>query len=81
MHARTCWGGYTAEEWARRSASPLRGVDIADDEWAVMNWVRKAQHNMEDFLGIPGAKGKTTVCHGMTPGFSAFRESGLAWHR
>jgi steroid delta-isomerase-like uncharacterized protein len=58
--------GYTAQEWARWSAGPLAGVNLDYDEWAVMNWVWKAKHNMDDFLGIPNAKGKTTVCHGIT---------------
>lgn len=58
--------GYTAEEWATWSRTPLMGIALDYDEWAVMNWVWKARHNMDDFLGIKGAKGKTTHCHGTT---------------
>lgn len=58
--------GYTPEEWATWSHAQLMGIDLDYDEWAVMNWVWKAKHNMDDFLGIQNAKGKTTYCHGMT---------------
>lgn len=64
--------GYTSEEWARWSANPMMGIDLDYDEWAVMNWVWKARHNMDDFLGIPNAKGKTTFCHGIT--FHCYRD-------
>lgn len=64
--------GYSPEEWAKWSATPLMGVELDYDEWAVMNWVWKAKHNLDDFLGIPNAKGKTTVCHGMT--FHCYRD-------
>jgi steroid delta-isomerase-like uncharacterized protein len=58
--------GYTPELWSKWTANTLMGIDIDYDEWAVINWVWKAQHNLDDFLGIPNAKGKTTYCHGMT---------------
>lgn len=58
--------GYTPELWAQWSADSLMGADLDYDEWAVMNWVWKAKHNMDDFLGIPNARGKTTICRGIT---------------
>ena len=58
--------GYTDEEWIKWSGTSLMGADLDYDEWAVMNWVWKAKHNMDDFLGFKGAKGKTTFCHGIT---------------
>jgi len=61
---------YTAQLWAQWSGDTLLGVDYAYDEWAVMQWVWKATHNL-DFLGLP-AKGKTTYCRGMT--FHAYCE-------
>jgi steroid delta-isomerase-like uncharacterized protein len=56
--------GYTQEEWALWSSDAITGADHDYDEWAVMNWVWKATHNM-DFLGLP-AKGKTTHTRGIT---------------
>lgn len=64
--------GYTADEWAQWSRGPLMGVNLEYDEWAVMNWVWKAKHNLDDFLGVKGAKGKTTHCHGVT--FHCYRK-------
>lgn len=61
---------YTAELWNTWSSSTLQGNDYDYDEWAVMNWVWKAKHNM-DFLGLP-AKGKTTHTRGMT--FHAYKD-------
>ncbi|MDF1692312.1 MAG: hypothetical protein P1U47_08065 [Zhongshania sp.] len=56
--------GYTPDEWAMWSKDTLMGSDHSYDEWCVMNWVWKAQHNV-DFLGLP-AKGKTTHTRGIT---------------
>ena len=58
--------GYTAEQWAKWSGTSLMGIDLDYDEWGSIQWVWKAKHNMDDFLGIPNAKGKTTFCHGIT---------------
>ena len=58
--------GYTPEQWAQWSGTSLMGQDLDYDEWGVINWVWKAKHNMDDFLCIPNAKGKTTYCHGIT---------------
>lgn len=55
---------YTPALWALWSGDTLAGATLDYDEWAVMNWVWKATHNM-DFLGMP-AKGKTTHCRGIT---------------
>lgn len=55
---------YSPELWANLSGDTLAGVDIDYDEWAVMNWIWKAKHNM-DFLDLP-AKGKTTHARGIT---------------
>ena len=60
---------YTPELWALWSGDSLKGATYDYDEWAVMNWVWKATHNM-DFLGLP-AKGKVTHCRGIT--FHAYR--------
>lgn len=56
--------GYSQQEWAMWSADCMTGADHDYDEWAVMNWVWKAQHN-SDFMGLP-AKGKTTHTRGIT---------------
>lgn len=61
---------YSPAVWAQWSGDTLKGAALDYDEWAVMNWVWKATHNM-DFLGLP-AKGKTTYCRGMT--FHCYRE-------
>jgi len=61
---------YSPELWALWSGDTLKGAQHDYDEWAVMNWVWKATHNM-DFLGLP-AKGKTTYCRGIT--FHCYRE-------
>lgn len=61
---------YTPDLWRTWSADTLAGAALDYDEWAVMNWVWKATHNM-DFLGMP-AKGKTTHCRGIT--FHCYRE-------
>ena len=55
---------YTPALWRAWSGATLRGADDDYDEWAVMNWVWKAKHNM-DFLGMPAA-GKTTHTRGIT---------------
>ncbi len=61
---------YPGELWAAWSGDALAGAGLDYDEWAVMNWVWKARHNM-DFLGLP-AQGKTTHTRGIT--FHAYRE-------
>lgn len=61
---------YGEELWATWSGDALKGIDFDYDEWAVMNWVWKATHNM-DFLGLP-AKGKTTHTRGIT--FHCYRQ-------
>jgi steroid delta-isomerase-like uncharacterized protein len=61
---------YTPGLWQSLSADTLAGVDLDYDEWAVMNWLWKATHNM-DFLELPAA-GKTTHTRGMT--FHLYRE-------
>ncbi len=61
---------YTQEQWQVWSGDTLAGADFEYDEWAVINWVWKATHNM-DFLELP-AKGKTTYARGMT--FHSYRE-------
>ena len=58
--------GYDAASWAATSSGTLAGIDLEYDEWAVMQWVWKAKHNADDFLGLKGAKGKTTTCRGIT---------------
>lgn len=63
--------GYSSSEWHTWSKDTLLGIDYDYDEWAVMNWVWKARHNMDDFLGISGCKGKTTHTRGMT--FHAYK--------
>ncbi len=57
-------GNYTPALWETWSKDTLAGIDHEYDEWAVMNWVWKATHNM-DFLDMPAA-GKTTHTRGMT---------------
>lgn len=63
---------YSDEEWDLWSRDCLMGIDHDYDEWAVMNWVWRARHNTDDFLGATGAKGKTTFCRGMT--FHCYRD-------
>jgi len=55
---------YTPELWGELTRDVLLGAEEDYEEWAVMNWIWKATHNM-DFLGIP-AKGKTTHTRGIT---------------
>ncbi len=55
---------YTPELWQTWSADTLAGAALDYDEWAIIQWVWRARHNM-DFLGLP-AQGKTTYCRGMT---------------
>jgi steroid delta-isomerase-like uncharacterized protein len=57
---------YTAAEWAMVSSNTTLGSDLDYDEWCVMNWVWRAKHNMDEFLGIKGTQGKTTHTRGMT---------------
>lgn len=64
--------GYTAEAWAQLSAPTRMGADLDYDEWGVIQWLWKARHNMDDFLGIPNARGKTTTCAGIT--FHCYRQ-------
>lgn len=56
--------GYEAAEWLQWSSDAQMGKDFDYDEWGVMNWIWRAQHN-SDFLGLP-AKGKTTHARGIT---------------
>lgn len=58
--------GYDPAAWAAASSGTLAGIDLVYDEWAVMQWIWKAKHNSDDFLGLKGAKGKTTTCRGIT---------------
>lgn len=55
---------YTPELWHELTKDVLLGAEFDYEEWAVMNWIWKAKHNM-DFLGLP-AKGKTTHTRGTT---------------
>ena len=55
---------YTPELWQQLTADTVLGTELDYDEWAVMNWIWKAKHNM-DFLGLP-AKGKVTHTRGIT---------------
>ena len=54
---------YTDAEYAE-FAAPIMLGDYEYDEWAVMNWIWKAEH-AGDFLGLP-AKGKSTMTRGIT---------------
>ena len=58
--------GYTADEWKTWSQDSLVGIDNDYDEWAHMAWVWRATHNMDEFLGLKGCKGKTTHVRGTT---------------
>lgn len=58
--------GYSQPEWAEWSRDSLAGVKLDYDEWGVMQWIWKAKHNMDDFLGLKGCKGKTTYARGIT---------------
>ncbi|MBA4284900.1 MAG: hypothetical protein C0434_05150 [Xanthomonadaceae bacterium] len=55
-----------AAAWVATSSGTLAGIDLEYDEWAVMQWVWKAKHNADDFLGLKGAQGRTTTCRGIT---------------
>ena len=57
---------YAPDEWLRVTQDVTIGADYDYDEWCVMNWVWRAKHNMDEFLGIKGTKGKTTYTRGMT---------------
>lgn len=70
VRRQTVPANYTRELWKTWSGDVLAGVDNDYDEWAVMNWVWKATHNM-DFLELP-AKGKTTHARGIT--FHMYRD-------
>ncbi|MGE3771768.1 MAG: hypothetical protein AB7I32_02515 [Gammaproteobacteria bacterium] len=61
---------YSPALWQTWSADTLAGAALDYDEWAVIQWVWKATHNM-DFLGLP-ARGRTTHCRGMS--FHCYRE-------
>lgn len=60
---------FTDEEYDRY-AKDITSGSSEYDEFAMMQWLWKAQHNA-DFLGIPAA-GKTTVCRGIT--YHAYRK-------
>ncbi|MFA7555472.1 MAG: hypothetical protein WCY88_14585 [Spongiibacteraceae bacterium] len=64
--------GYSDEEWKMWSSDALTGINHDYDEWCVMNWVWRAKHNADDFLGIKGCKGKTTYTRGIT--FHMYRD-------
>ena len=55
---------YTPALWQELTHDVMLGAEFDYDEWAVMNWIWKARHNM-DFLGLP-ATGKTTHTRGTT---------------
>lgn len=57
---------WTEEEWATWSKDTLAGVELDYDEWAHFSWVWRAKHNSDDFLGLKGAKGRTTYVRGQT---------------
>jgi len=57
---------YTDKEWEIWSKESKAGADYEYDEWAHMAWVWRAKHNSDDFLGLKGAKGKTTYVRGTT---------------
>ncbi|MGE3390928.1 MAG: hypothetical protein AB7O21_13055 [Gammaproteobacteria bacterium] len=61
---------YTPELWQELTRDIFLGADLEYEEWAVMNWIWKAKHNM-DFLGLP-ATGKTTHTRGIT--FHLYRD-------
>jgi steroid delta-isomerase-like uncharacterized protein len=56
--------GYDAVYWTEKTADARAGGDLEYDEWAIMHWLWKVQHNA-DFLGM-AAKGKTTHIRGVT---------------
>ncbi|MFA7596418.1 MAG: hypothetical protein WCY92_08680 [Novosphingobium sp.] len=56
--------GYDAAYWDEKTRDARAGATIDYDEWAIMHWLWKVQHNA-DFLGMP-AKGKTTHTRGVT---------------
>lgn len=56
--------GYDPAYWEEKTADARAGHDLPYDEWAIMHWVWKVQHNA-DFLGM-AAKGKTTHIRGVT---------------
>lgn len=56
--------GIDATFWEQKTRDARVGAAIDYDEWAIMHWLWKVQHNA-DFLGMP-AKGKTTYTRGVT---------------
>ena len=60
---------FTDEEYARFAPDIQSGASEYD-EFAMMQWIWKAQH-AADFLGMP-AKGKTTITRGIT--YHAYRD-------
>jgi steroid delta-isomerase-like uncharacterized protein len=56
--------GYDAAYWDQKTSEARVGAHLPYDEWAIMHWVWKVQHNA-DFLNMP-AKGKTTHTRGVT---------------
>lgn len=56
--------GYDPAYWDEKTHDARVGAQLDYDEWAIMHWVWKVQHNA-DFLTMP-AKGKTTHTRGVT---------------
>lgn len=56
--------GYDPAYWEQKTKDARVGAKLDYDEWAIMHWLWKVQHNA-DFLGMP-AKGKTTHTRGVT---------------
>jgi steroid delta-isomerase-like uncharacterized protein len=56
--------GYDQAYWDEKTHDARVGAKLDYDEWAIMHWLWKVQHNA-DFLGMP-AKGKTTHTRGVT---------------
>ena len=56
--------GYDPAYWDQKTSEARVGAHLPSDEWAIMHWVWKVQHNA-DFLNMP-AKGKTTHTRGVT---------------
>ncbi len=56
--------GYDPAFWEEKTRDARAGEELEYDEWAIMHWLWKVQHNA-DFLDMP-AKGKTTHIRGVT---------------
>ncbi len=64
-------GNYTAELWNSWSSATLLGSELDYDEWSVLNWVWKAEHNM-DFLGLPAKVLSRDSASSVRPGDSSY---------